>query len=220
MGNMRVDFKPSNFQTLIEEKGYDLTLYHAIPCPCVSTDTGQPDPNCSMCERGWQYFGSELIKGICSGFSAEKQFADPGHFLIGSMQLTTHANIKLGYHDRIVNQNSLITFTELILKEANYTSKFRYDPVEIIRLIGNDGTVYLKDRDFTIADRAVTWLYEDTQPDDDSYFSVAYQMHPIWLCTSFPHLVRSTHVKFRHSTDTHYAMPIQVLCKLEWLVEE
>jgi len=219
MSGMRVDFKPSNFATLIEEKGYELTLYRSIPCPCISVDTGQPDPNCPNCERGWQYYGSEVFKGVCSGFSAEKQFADPGHFLIGSMQMTTHANVNLGYHDRIVNQNSLITFSELILKESGFNSKFRYDPVEHLRLIDTNGTAYEVDTDFTVSNRVITWVDEENEPPDNAYFSVAYQMHPIWLCTSFPHLVRSTHVKFRHSVDTHYAMPIQVLCKLEWLVE-
>ena len=57
----RIDFKPTQFDLAIETKGYLLLWERSTQCPCtpVTTQTEQPDPNCSLCKgSGWIYFGA------------------------------------------------------------------------------------------------------------------------------------------------------------------
>lgn len=213
----RVDIHPDKFAKLVENKGSELIHHHAILCPCLNPDTGQPDPNCSFCEMGWQYYGAAPIKGVCSGITAEKQFAENGALTLGTMQLTTHADVELGYHDRIENVNSVVNFSELILRSADANAHTRYGIVGVNRLVDSTNRVFVAGVDFSFSGKTITWL--TTPPAVGAYFAIAYQVHPLWLVLSHLHIVRDTRVKFRHRVDTHYRLPIQVLCKLEWLCE-
>ena len=92
----RVDFRVGTFDSLIDKHGYYLDHYHAIQCPCLNPETGHPDPTCTYCENGWQYWGKSEIKGIISSLQTEKQFAETNGMLIGTMQLTVPADVEMG----------------------------------------------------------------------------------------------------------------------------
>lgn len=217
----RVDFRKGTFDDMIDKKGLDLKVFHAMRCPCGNPDTGQPDPNCPNCVRGWQYYGEESIKGVCTSLAAEKQFVEAGGLLLGSMNLTVKAEVNLGYHDRIIHEDSVINFSELILHDENYeTDSLRYAPIEVIRCVGRDGSLYQKDTDFTLNGTSLAWIDSQLKPETNEYFSIAYQTHPIWLVLQHIHIVRDTFIKFKNPVPQHNKLPIQTLCRLEWLHEE
>lgn len=63
----RVDFRPTQFDLLIETKQYRMAWSRALPCPCVGVNdqTDQPDPNCHLCNGGgWFYFKPDTTKEI------------------------------------------------------------------------------------------------------------------------------------------------------------
>lgn len=219
MGVGRVDFRPELFDRLIDEKGYNLTHQKAILCTCLDPTTRQPDPTCSLCRNGWQYYGDEEIKGVISGVTNEKQFVETGGAMLGTMQLTVKAETVLGYHDRIIHTDSIVNFSEALVKQAGATDPLRFDAVSGLRLIGPDG-VY-GDGDYSLSGNTLTWLCDAAdRPSEGESFSVAYTTHPAWLVMNFLHMVRDTTVKFRQRTPQNHRLPLQVLCKLEWLVED
>lgn len=218
MRERRVDFRKGSFDNLIKVHGYYLDLYHAIKCPCVDQTSGAPDPNCRYCSNGWQYYGKEEIRGVMMNLDVEKQFSESGGFLLGSAMLTVQATTDLAYHDRIVNRKSVMSFNELIVRGSAATDKTRFPIVESLRIVGKNGVVYLPDTDFTINEGQIQWLGNAPTPGD--YYSVLYKMRPSYLCLQSPHVVRDTHIKFHEPAPVHHRLPIQALCRLEFLVEE
>lgn len=217
MPGIRADIRPENVARLIDQKGYKLTHQSAIPCPCLDVATGQPDPTCARCEgKGWQYYGEKTIRAICVGLGMEKQYVDPGGFFLGTMTLTTHAANDLGYHDRIINQESVIRFSEVMDRAVGNVDKTRFEIQSVSRVIDPAGNLYQPTTHFTVSGRQITWLGA-TRP--AGRYSIAYMVHPCWLVLNHLHVIRDTWVKFQRPADTHTRLPIQVLAKLEWLVD-
>ncbi len=214
----RVDFRVGSFDEMIEKHGYFFTHYHAIQCPCLDSQTGHPDPNCLYCDRGWQYYGAEEIQGIMTSITTEKQFMDTGGMLIGTMNLTVKAEVELGYHDRIVNNKSVIAYSELLTRGSGTQDTARFAMLDILRVVGPGGVVYAPVTDYVISNGKIQWVTGGTSPVAGAYFSVAYRMHPSWGVLSHIHIVRDTHIKFRKPAPEHYRLPIQAVCKLEYLM--
>jgi hypothetical protein len=219
MPRARADFRPELFDDLIEKKGYQLVHYKGMLCPCLNPATGQPDPNCNFCERGWQYYGKEDIAGVITGVTHEKQYAEAGGFMLGAMQLTVKADVRLGYHDRIIHTDSIIPFSELITRSDTDKDRLKYLPAEFERIVDAAGKEYQQGVNFTVDDRVITWM-GDSIPAPGAPISLAYMTHPVWLVLNYLHLIRDTRIKFRKPFDEPKRLPIQVLCKLEWLMED
>ncbi|MGA6924296.1 MAG: hypothetical protein WBY88_01370 [Desulfosarcina sp.] len=218
MPEKRIDFRQGSFDALIEKHGYYLDHYHAIQCPCIDPSSNAPDMNCRYCINGWQYYGKEEIKGVIQNISAEKQFSETGGFLLGSMMLTVSADTNLAYHDRIINRKSVMPFSQLVTRGDTDTDRTRFEVVEPLRVMGKAGTVFQPATDFTIEEGLIKWV--GAAPEEGDYFSIAYLMHPTWLCLQTPHAVRDTHIKFRQPAPQHHRLPLQALCRHETLCED
>ena len=213
----RVDFRVGTFDELIEKHGYFLTHYHALQCPCISMESGHPDPNCAHCENGWQYYGEHVVQGIISSISSERQFMDTGGMLLGAMNLTVKAEVELGYHDRIVNKKSIINYSELVSRGSGTDDSLRFPAIDILRVVGPGGTIFTPILHYSVVEGKIRWV-EDTGPAAGATYAVAYRMHPQWCVLSMTHLVRDTHIKFRNPAPELHRLPIQALCKLEFLM--
>ena len=213
----RIDFRVGTFDDLIDKHGYYLTHYHALQCPCINVETGHPDPNCSWCTNGWQYFGEHEVRGIISSISSERQFMDTGGMLLGAMNLTVKANVELGYHDRIINTKSVISYSELITRSSGQSDVTRFPVIDISRVVSPGGVVFVPVADYSVANGAIQWA-EGAGPAEDTPYSIAYRMHPQWCVLSMTHLVRDVHIKFRNPAPELNQLPIQALCKLEFLL--
>ena len=96
------------------------------------------------------------------------------------------------------------------------TDKLRFDAIEILRVIGAAGVVYPSTA-YQIAGGQIEWL--GTAPNEGDQYAIAYKMHPSWLVLTHLHIVRDTRIKFRQPTAVHHRLPLQVVCKLEYLWE-
>ena len=212
------EIDPNNLASLIKNHGYVLTHYRAIRCPCIDPTTGSPNPNHTVCEHGWQYFGEETIQGIITSISSERQYMDTGGFWLGTMNLTVLSNVRLAFHDKIVHQQSAMVYTELLdVSYANGTS-LRYPPIEIDYVADINGISYTEGVAYTISGNKISWI-GTAAPVDGSQVSIAYLCHPVWLIISNPHVIRDTQTKFRSPNQVNLPLPVQAQCKLEWLVE-
>ena len=89
--------------------------------------------------------------------------------------------------------------------------------IDIIRVVGPGGVIYAPLTDYQVTDGKIEWIGD--APAEGDRFSVAYKMHPSWLVYSHVHVSRDTHIKFRQPAPVHHRLPIQVVCKLEYLME-
>jgi hypothetical protein len=220
MAVKRVDFSPYVFDDQVEKHGYYLKHYKSLRCPCMNAQTGNHDPNCTYCQHGWQYYDGEEIKGIMTSVMSERQFLDTGAMMIGTVNLTVKANVELGYHDRIVNEQSLITFSELITRGSDLVDSNRFSIVDTIRVVGKTGRIYRLDYDYEVKDGKINWILGRSKPIEGEFYSVSYRMHPTWLVLSITNVVRDTHIKFRNPAPQHHRLPVRAVCKLEYLFSE
>lgn len=221
MAKIRVDLQPEQFEAFVNEKGYRLSHSRAMLCACQDPQSRQYDPTCPLCDKGYQYWGVEEIRGYMSGVTAERQFSESGGFFLGTAQLTVPGNIRIGYRDRIVHLDSTISYNELMQRGApTETDKIRFPALEVervVQVVNKTNVFYKKGIDFTVSNRVITWA-SGKGPAEGGFYSISYVCHPSWLVVSYLHLMRDTMLQ-SSSIDTYSQLPVQVLCKLEFLVE-
>lgn len=220
----RVDFKPTKFDLLIENKGYLLAWTRAAVCPCmpVSTKSEQPDPNCGLCNgKGWIYFGGNqvqdlsgfnfdpiqqkivdstnpmLIRGIVTGIINQYEPWDRlGNWQAGTLQVTVRQQNKLALYDKLVVLGAEIAYSEVVEADGSDLVESRY-LVTGVNLVRSATTVYRADDDYEInADGAITWR-PGKAPAADVRLSLHYTCHPTYLVYEHPHVVRTTLKKFK-----------------------
>lgn len=222
----RVDFKVTDFNDLITEKGYRLRWSQRVRCPCVDPATQRGVEGCPQCDgRGNFYFGFTEIKGIITRQDKELQIGESvGALEPGDAYLTTSSNNKLGFQDRITNLDSVVMKMETLLHTETGTDQLSYPPVEPISYAAwqptkNSNVIPLTEgADYSIDANTgiITWL-NNNKPNDGSGVSFRYICHPVWLVWDVPNYVRDTFVKFGNPTDEWEAMPLRVRMRLEFL---
>lgn len=224
----RVDFKPEQFELIIETKGYLLAWTRAGICPCISPSDGtqQPDPNCSICDgQGLTYFGTStpqdltdytftdlqqsiiddqnamIIRGVITNITNTQDRIDQiSNWVEGDANLTVRADNKLGYLDRVVGLDCKIAYTERLEADGTSTLSTRYPVIEMNQL-RSYSSVYVLDTDFEIAiDGSITWL--TGPPEVDTVLSAHYLCHPTWIIINHPHAARVSSRLYKTPTPT------------------
>jgi len=224
----RVDFRPTQFDLLIETKGYLLAWTRMSICPCTSgsPQSDQPDPNCTLCDgSGLLYFGSDtaqdltdytftdlqqsilddsgalVIRGVITNMSSKQDRIDKAsNWVEGSMSLSVRAENKIGHFDRLVALDAKVVYTEHIKADGTALTKPRYPIVEMSQ-IRSLGTSYVLDTDYELtASGSISWLL--TPPAEDTVLSLHYICHPTWIVVDHPHVARVTSRIFKTPTPT------------------
>lgn len=249
----RVDFKPDDFTLLVETKGYRLAWSRASFCPCkpINDQTEQPDPNCPICEgSGWIRFKPEaavvntniigeldslqqaivndnasVIRGIMTGITNTRVPYDQVlPRLEGVMNLTVRHENKLGYHDRLVNLDSTIIYSQVIDYDGGALTPLRY-PVRYVNLVRSVTQTFTEigtenpGGDYHLVDGKIQWASGKAPPTNER-LAVHYLTHPTWRVVEHPHAMRTTPVKYKTTSKTGDAepLPVQAVCKLEFML--
>ena len=245
----RVDFKPDDFALLIETKGYRLAWSRTAQCPCVGINdqTDQSDPNCSLCEgAGWLRFqpigavtnsfivgeldalqtkivgtDSAVIRAIMTAFvTTPTPWDKVGPRLQGTVNVTTRAENKIGYYDRLVNLDSTIVYSELFKASGTSLDTTRY-LVREINLLRSATQVYAEGTNFNIVAGDIQWV-AGHEPEEDTQLVAHYLCHPTWRIIEHPHAIRLSPVKFKTAKPTTPQgdpknLPNQGVAQYEWL---
>lgn len=219
----RVDFRATQFDLVIETKGYRLAWTRAAQCPCVPVNdqTEQPDPNCPSCDgKGWFYFGPQdyavseelvgqldavqravvdkdgaaVVRGVMTGLSTQPNAYDQlGQWTWGTSQVTVRAPNRLGYYDRLVMLDSEAVFAEKILAGDPTTPLALRYPATGVNLLASLARRYTV-ADFEVVGGEVRWLL-GRAPATGTQLTAHYLMHPTWLVIEHPHSMRTTALK-------------------------
>jgi hypothetical protein len=133
-GQGQVNFIKSNFDAIIEMKGYRVYHDKAIKCPC-KVETIDHLSNCQNCGgSGWVFYNRIESRMILRSMNLSTQYKDWSELTLGTVNLTARDVDKLGYMDRVTVIDARSAFSETIyLKvfKGVHIGYVTYDIVEI-----------------------------------------------------------------------------------------
>ncbi len=242
---------------LIEANGARLAWSRACACTCVSfnVQSQQPDPLCTVCQgAGTRYFGprnytppvevgsltplqqtildsgAAVIRGVVQKATQDGSFYDIlGNWVRGTMLVSVRPENIIGYYDRLVNLDSVVTYNEVLVRGTSRTGAAlaATDPV-VLRYPAVDVNVvftltarYEYDTDFVLQNGALVWR-AGRGPSTGTRYAVHYLMHPTWLVIEHPHVLRVVQRRARKMTPVDpygksVDLPIQAAVRLEFL---
>lgn len=247
----RVDFRPNDFVLAIETKGYRLAWSRVSLCPCtpLNDQTDQSNPNCVLCEgSGWLKFkpnsfaidtkivgdldalqlkiigsNSVVIRGVMSGFNAkDNPYESIGRRLEGTSMVSVRHENKLGYHDRLVNLDSTIPYSQVLEAGDPAVALTLSYPARQINLLRSESTLYSEGSDFDLVAGDIVWssAMGANVPDEGTRLACHYDTHPAWRVVEHPHALRLTPVKYKTTTPggDPTPLPVQATVKYEFLL--
>lgn len=169
-----------------------------------------------------------LIYVIMTSLTQDKEvFEKFGEYLFGMARATTQAQNKLGYRDRLVAYDSEMTWAQIIEYDgANVISitgerskaGLRY-PMVAVHILRSLSRVYVENDDFKIDQYGrIEWLAN--QPNSGTRLSIHGTIHPVWVVMDHLNTYRDTQLEGGGgiSSQKFQKLPVQAICKLEFLV--
>lgn len=193
------------------DQNYTVLHEKALICPCVAAnENNRPDPSHTACQgTGFQYLAGTDIQAIISGISNDNEWALSGIQILGMVTITTPAENRLGFRDRITLPYAKVSYAELV-RDGSALQQLRYPIIDTEGVLSTAAS-YVKGTDFTIEAQKLRWLI--TPP---SSYSIRYLTYPRWVVLNFPNAVRGTMAKAKRYLPEYVEMPIRALAKLEW----
>ena len=194
-----------SFNDEIEAHGIDITLRKGLRCPCIDEGTGQPDPNCTVCE-GWGtvWSAGTGLRVLGPNRRIDRRYEEPGTIDLGDAYFTFPAGTFVSHLDRMVLPDEMLIVSELLTKgDVNALTgatkeKVRFGKVlevEQAAWIARepvDGTPYRTvlteltvDTDFEIVGgNQVSWLGPSSPPPEGARYSLRYRTEAEYLVWS------------------------------------
>jgi len=238
----RADFRAIEFQRVIEQHGKTVVWRKAMLCACHNETTGQAEVNCFDCEgSGYVYVDPVEIQASMLGFDRNPKIYERfGLWLDGSSSITVLPQHRLHHWDSIEMLDSIMSFGELIKKNnrrgrrsklPDGVDSARYRIINLTKLMfkaEGGGFVSLElGYHFEIEDNGwIKWREPGNRTvEDGTFLSVLYDFHPIWIVISHPHALRDdrsgrTPEGKGAVPDQVNALPIQALCRLDYLLTD
>jgi len=221
-----VDFDRDAFTRALYDKGYDVCWQKATICPNRPDGSLAPRDhpiNCQVCDNGlgFLYFDEVNTRMLITGVRLDQSYYAYGRWDTGNATVTALPEFRLNYWDRLVLNNSVARFHELVRRQPETTTdKLKYAALctNHVSWVNRAGalTVFTADSDFTIdSNGAITWLATTGIPDNGDYYSVSYEYRPRYIVLDLLHQHRDSTVQ-----GTHYQFPVQAMIKLDFLIRD
>lgn len=226
----RVDFSQPKFDALVWEKGYDVTLEKALPCPCSSKNTNQQS-NCKNCGgSGWLFVNASQTKIVLSAMNLNTKFLAWTEQNIGTASVTALSKDETSFMDRITVKDGIAIFSQVLfmkqfddtssivnyfttiynIKEIIYIALFRGTQQELLPLIY--GT------DFTYSENKILFLtasdYIDTDLEEqDISIVVRYKHAPQFHIIDIPRETIQSFVNIGGEGEKKIDLPIHAIAR-------
>lgn len=252
----RSDFQPTEFDQAITTKGYRMYWSRASICPCTNNDqTEQPDPTCQLCKGDAFYYflpdealaaggrtdsegntaelneagDAVLIYVLMTSMTQDVQvFEKFGEWVMGMSRVTTQPQNKLGYRDRLIAVDSVMTWAQIIEYDGSSVipvtgerkkSGLRY-PFVAVNQLRSLAKVFRQGVDFQLtSDGEIEWL-GSAAPASGTRLSLHGTIHPVWIVMDHVNAYRDTHVAGAGglSNQQFRRMPVHAVAKLDFLI--
>jgi len=230
----RIDFREEAFTQAIRQKGYFLTWRKAIICPCMNTETEQPDMNCDVCDgSGFFYIDPQELQAIMTNFSKTTDvYRKAGYWQGGDTVVTIEPQYRIGYRDSFEMKDSIAVFAEWVTKGNRRgirsklpigvdSARYRIVHINALYYMPVDTPLRLEeDFHFKIQkDGWIEWTSEGNKIVDGTALSLHYDFHPVYIVTSHPHTLRDTVSKLKRKNQSVVHLPLQGAVMLDFLVD-
>lgn len=221
-----VDFDRDAFTRLLAGKGYDITWEKATLCPNRPSGGLAPKDhalNCQVCDNGlgFVYYDSIPTKMLITGVRLDQSYFAHGRWDPGQVMVTSLPEFRINWWDRLTLCNGIARFYELVRRQPNtLTDQLKYEALHVSHLSWvdrsgalacfEDGVQFRLD-----AEGRILWLTDTGIPDDNVYYSVAYEYRPRYVVQALMHQHRESTVQ-----EKHYEFPVQALAKLDFLIRD
>jgi hypothetical protein len=220
----RVDLDKGDFDTIIEQKGYDVYIDRAVKCPCRNVPDSQAQSSCKNCGgSGWVFFNRQASRMVVQGMGANTKYQEWSEIEAGTAKITAFNEIQLAFMDRITLTNGSSTHNQVVFcitHDSKIKAKLTYDPIEITEIFLFEGTgVKLKflvhETDFTVNDNIIT--LDDTYigvhtTNDPLTLSVRYTHNPTYHIIDIPRDTMSSTVS-QGGVETNQRMPVHAIAR-------
>ena len=220
----RVDFKPEEFENLIENKGYRVLWEQAMYCTCYYdplTDQydGQPNYNCPHCRGvGFTYLEPQEIKVVASSISNPVEQPQIGLHELGSAYVSSRAKHIIGMRDRFTFLDFVIRYSQIIQLSGEDEDSLKYSPTELIAVRTQSG-IFKPGEDCILTKKGIKWL--KTPGHEGEVVSVLYKGLPRYIALGPIHELRGTYVqKGARGLEAFARLPQQFQVKREDLLDQ
>jgi len=125
-----------DFKQSISNHGYDIMLEKALFCPCKDKANGHVDVGCKNCgATGWIFVNKTKTRALISHINQQTKFLNWTEENVGTINISTTAEDKVGYMDRVTILDVETVFSQIAHVRKSSSNKLfaflAYEPVEI-----------------------------------------------------------------------------------------
>lgn len=161
VGKGRVDIIKSDFDALVQQKGYDVYHDKAHKCPCRNVSDNQANGSCRNCAGvGWLFTNRTETRMVIQSQSIETKYKEWSLEKTGTARITAFNETKLTYMDRVIVRNALMVNSEnlhfKLHSDGKYRSYCRFNikavDIAYLYISPTEKLTVLTDQDYTIKD--------------------------------------------------------------------
>jgi len=115
VGKPSVNLEKSDFEALIEQKGYDVYHDRALKCPCKPRSGGDAQSTCKNCGgSGWIYINRHETRMVIQSMNIDTKYKEWTEERLGSARITARDIDQLAFMDRITLINAEAVFSQVL----------------------------------------------------------------------------------------------------------
>lgn len=215
-GIPRVDFLTPDFDTLVWNKGYNVLLEEAIPCPCGMKVTAAQSACQNCLGRGWIFISPTETKAVIQNINRSTKYKDWSAELLGTINITIENRFQLSYMDRITIVDSITVNSEVQLVRSYDDKLFIYSIYPIITLSSlfkfvSSTEKLQKIENYTVEENKI-FLDESEVKAGDS-ISIRYKHNIQYNIIDINHDVRNTYELNNKSREDQINLPVSAIAR-------
>jgi len=226
LNDQTIDFNRDAFTRLLSDKGYLITWEKATLCPNRPNGGLAPKDhalNCQVCDNGlgFVYYDTIQTRMLVTGVRLDQSYHAHGRWDAGQVFVTSLPEYRINWWDRLTLGNGIARFYELVRRQpGTLTDTLKYKALCMSHISWVDRTgalvTFSEDEQFRLdTEGRILWLTNTGIPDDNVYYSVAYEYRPRYIIQALMHQHRDSTVEGKH-----YEFPIQAMAKLDFLIRD
>lgn len=196
-------FNAARFDAFLASHGMTARFERGIACPCVSTETGAPDPSCAVCEGlGAHYYETAATEiKVYATRKLMREVERYGTWMPGVSDYTFPSTVLAKPFDRFEIQSDRIAVDQVLVKGAvnprtnasrevlRFPTVLAIEHAECVFRHPTSGVPYVstafdlvENTHFTRSGRQITWTQAgDAIVADGQVYTVRYLALPMWL---------------------------------------
>ena len=204
IGQPSVNFDKSNFDAAIWNKGYEVLVEEARPCPCRSRDSGSPLLTCQNCRGfGWLFINPFKTRAIVTGVGKRQMYLEWSEESRGTISLTVRDIEKLAEYDKITFL-SVISKRGEVLDVRTYGDKMfvflSYKLQQVLDIFyfksAQEPLVKLQESEYSLVDDNPYVIELNFTPASNfnNSVTVTYNHYPSYNIVDLPHDLRASSI--------------------------